>query len=124
MLRPLALCLLIASPAAADQMSWTWTPRSAEQAAGLRAGLALPMFRRHSQAGGTVRQTGRGNAATLVQRGGGNRGTVIQGGEGHEASLEQTGGGNIGALIQMGRGARGAVAQRGDEIGVTVQFGW
>jgi hypothetical protein len=124
MLRALAVTMLLASPVTAGQVEWVWSPRTGDEAAALRTGLALYALREQVRSGGSVRQWGRDNAAALVQRGSGNWGAVVQRGEGHAARLTQEGGGNVGAVVQIGRGARADIAQRGGETGVTVQVGW
>ena len=108
----------------AETLSYTWTPRTAGEADALRAGLMLYSLRENLRNGGTVRQWGSDNFASLSQSGSGNFGTVLQRGDGHDAILEQNGGGNAHAIIQAGRGAEAEVVQRGGEIGATIQLGY
>ncbi len=126
MTRHLAALALALLPSAAwpEQITHTWSPRTSEEAAALRTGLALWSLRGSLRNGGTVRQWGRDNLAVLSQGGAGNWGAVVQGGEGHVARLSQTGTGNAHAIVQAGRGAEAEVDQQGGELGVTVQIGW
>jgi hypothetical protein len=125
MLRALAvLLLLLPLPAPAETLSRTWTPRTEAQADALRTGLALRALRQDLRNGGTVRQWGRDNLAALRQSGSANWGVIHQRGNDHTATLDQSGSGNAHVILQAGRGAEAHVAQRGGEVGVTVQLGY
>jgi Curlin associated repeat len=126
MLRPFAVLLVSLAPLAApaDTLSYTWTPRTAEEADALRAGLMLYSLHNELQNGGTVEGWGREHLAALTQPGSANWGAIVQDGNGHSASLTQTGGGNAHAIIQAGEGATAGVTQTGGEAGITVQIGY
>jgi hypothetical protein len=124
MLRPLVVLLVLLPLAApAETLSTTWTPTE-RQAQALRAGLALHALRQDLRSGGTIRQQGRDNFAALRQSGSGNWGGTFQRGSGHSATLDQSGSGNAHVILQAGRGAEASVAQRGGELGMTVQLGY
>lgn len=121
-----ALSSLSALPAAADGvLTLNLTPRNQQEADILRLGLALYALDRHIDAGGTIRQFGRDNAAALAQRGQGNWGLVDQRGQGHVGTLSQTGNNNTYALFQRGKGTEAHVTQTGNRgAGVTIQYGF
>jgi hypothetical protein len=126
MRRSLTILALSLMPfgAAAETLSYTWTPRTAQEAEAIRLGLALYGLRQEIRSGGSIRQWGRDNAAALLQSGEGNWGVIRQRGDGHRATLDQQGGGNAHAVLQAGEGAEATVTQTGREVGVTIQFGF
>ncbi|NCO87297.1 MAG: curlin [Rhodobacterales bacterium] len=114
--------LLPALPAAAQGVSITLVPRSAAETEALRLALMLYALR---EGGSGVVQGGQGNAAALLQSGGGQVGLIRQRGRGHRATLTQTAPGTAWAIIQGGRGAQAAVTQdRPGDVGLTLQYGW
>ena len=126
MLRAVAVAIVALAPfaAQADTLSYTWTPRTAQEADALRGGLILYSLHNELRNGGTVRQWGRDNFAALSQSGGGNWGAIVQNGSDHSATLTQTGNGNAHAIVQAGHGASADVTQTGGEAGITVQVGF
>ena len=125
-MRPSLAVLLILAPlsAPAETLSRTWTPRTTHEAQALRSGLALHSLRDTLRNGGTVCQWGHDNLAAIRQSGTGNFGAILQRGSSHSAALDQSGDGNGHVILQAGRGAEANVAQRGGELGVTVQLGF
>ncbi len=110
--------------AAADAVvSLTLTPRNDREAGLMRLGLGLYALREHLRDGGTIRQFGQDNAATLVQ-GRGNWGLIEQRGTGHAATLVQNGTGNVQGLFQSGKGGLAAVSQSGGQTGIVIQHGF
>jgi len=120
------LSVLPAAPVAADgAISLTLSPRNQRQADALRLGLGLYALHQHIEAGGTVRQFGRDNAAALAQRGTANWGVIDQRGSGHTGTLTQTGNSNVYGLFQSGRGTIAHVGQTGNGgTGVTIVHGF
>jgi len=124
-IRPFVLLVVIASgPVSAETLSYTWEPVTEEQADALRLALTLHALSRQLRDDGSVRQRGKENVADLAQDGLGNWGAILQRGRGHEARLEQSGYLNGHILLQAGRGASAVIEQDGDDLGVTLQFGW
>ena len=122
----IAILALVAVPfcVQAESLSHTWTPRTDGQAQAVRGALALHSLRSRLREGGTIRQWGREIRAALSQSGSGNWGAILQRGDGHDARLKQKGGGNAHAILQAGRETEAEVEQDGDEVGVTLQYGW
>lgn len=123
---PLPLLLIGLAPLAApaETLTTTWAPRTEQEAEALRGLLILHALRHDGRSRASVRQSGRDNLAGLSQSGRANLGVIRQRGEGHSATLDQSGDGNAHLLLQAGRGAEAEVAQTGDQIGITLQFGW
>ncbi|MGJ3264385.1 MAG: curlin [Salinarimonas sp.] len=115
----------LATPATASgTLGVTVTPGTPEGDLAVRTGLALFGLAQGASGSAQVGQHGNGNAAGILQGGGGNLGVVHQQGNGHTGTLEQSGGGNAHGLFQFGEGAQGHVQQSGGETGVTVQVGF
>jgi hypothetical protein len=117
---PLTAPLIAAADAVA---SVTLTPRNDREVGLMRLGLGLYALREHLRDGGTIRQFGQQNAATLVQ-GSGNWGLIEQRGTGHTAALEQSGTGNVQGVFQSGKGTFAAVNQTGGQTGIVIQYGF
>ncbi len=123
----IAMLLLPVAPVAAQGVSVTLVPRSAAEAEALRFALMLYALR---EGGSGVVQNGQGNAAALLQSGGGlaaagQVGLIRQRGRGHRATLAQTAPGTAWAIIQGGRGTQAHVTQdRPGDVGLTLQYGW
>jgi hypothetical protein len=106
-------------PAAADQISLTYVPRSGEDALGVKLGLRLYM----QGLGGEHVQSG-GNRAAVDQVGSGNTATIVQQGAGHYGRITQRGRHNAHALYQFGRNTTKHVVQTGrGQSGITVVYG-
>jgi len=115
-----------AAPAhAGGSLSFNLQPRNAQEDRAMRTGFAVYSIVNAVKSGGTIRQTGSGNAAGLAQNGRGNFGVVHQEGSGHNGTLSQTGNGNSYGLFQFGRNTSSNVTQNGNGgTGATFQFGW
>ena len=127
--RLILIAALVAAPlapmaAAADAVvSLTLTPRNDREAGLMRLGLGLYALREQMRHGGTIRQFGQDNAATLMQ-GDGNWGLIEQRGSGHSAALLQSGTGNVQGVFQSGKGTFAAVTQNGGQTGIVIQHGF
>ena len=116
--------ILPAAPAyAGGSFSISIAPGSSDADHAIRAGLGIYAIAKGIKSG-SISQNGFGNAAGLIQNGGGNLGIVHQEGNGHTGTLTQNGGGNAHGLFQFGKGATGHVTQFGGQSGATFQFGW
>ena len=120
------ICTALAAPAAAGgSVSWNFAPRNHEEAQVVRNGLALYGALNNGKGGASVRQTGKGNNAGLVQNGKGNLGVIHQDGKGHNATLDQNGKNNAYGIFQFGRKTDAAVTQTGKgNTGALIQWGW
>ncbi|WP_210527146.1 hypothetical protein [Rubellimicrobium arenae] len=126
MLRIAALLLFTLLPivSGAETLSYTWMPRTEQEARSIRLGLTLLTLRDRLRNEGVIRQRGDANSATLSQSGSGNRGAIYQRGRDHRASLDQTGNRNAHVIIQGGQGTASDVTQQDGDLGVTLQYGW
>lgn len=115
----------IASPAfAGGQISISVAPGSAKSEKAMRLGLGVYALANGFKNGG-IKQKGFGNAAGLLQNGGGNLGVVHQEGNGHTGTLSQNGNDNAYGLFQFGKNTNGNVQQNGNGgTGATFQIGW
>lgn len=119
-----AATILPAAPAyAGGSVSILIAPGSSDADHAIRAGLGIYAIAKGIR-NGSIKQNGFGNAAGLIQNGGGNLGIVHQDGNGHTGTLTQNGGGNAHGLFQFGKGTTGHVTQWGSRSGATFQFGW
>jgi minor curlin subunit len=131
MLRPLVAAaalavssLALAPPAAADGfIGLTVNPRTAEEAALVRMGLAVYALHQDIEANGQITQRGIDNAARISQ-GGCDRALIQQRGRGHTGEIVQRGCGNVAALFQSGRNTDGRIAQRGGQTGLLFLHGF
>ncbi|ROU03580.1 hypothetical protein [Histidinibacterium lentulum] len=131
MLRPLLAAaalavspLALASPAAADgYLGLTVNPRTAEEVALVRMGLAVYTLHKDIEANGHVTQRGIDNAARISQ-GGCDRALIEQRGRGHTGEIAQSGCGNVAALFQSGRNTTGRIVQRGGQTGILFLHGF
>ena len=122
----LALSGGAAAPAlAGGSLSVELTPRNADEARAMRAGLGIYALVQGAKKSADVTQRGNRNAAAIGQRGNGHYGAVHQEGNDHDASLRQSGNGNAYGIFQFGNGARGHATQRGNgATGMLIQYGW
>lgn len=118
------LPLALAPPAAAeDYVGFSVTPRTADEAALLRLGLAVYSLHRDIEANGEITQRGIDNAARIGQ-GGCDRALIEQRGRGHTGEIVQRGCGNVAALFQSGRNTDARIVQRGGQTGLVVLHGF
>jgi len=116
--------LAMAPPAAADgYLGLTVNPRTAEEAALVRMGLAFYSLHKDIEANGQITQRGIDNAAHISQ-GGCDRALIEQRGRGHTGEIAQGGCGNVAALFQSGRHTDGRIVQRGGQTGLLFLHGF
>lgn len=120
-----ALTLAALPAVAGGQLSIGYQARTADEAAAIRAGLALYALHRDIDKNGHVTQQGINHAAGLYQRGPGHRGIIVQEGRDHTGSLTQTGRGHSFGLFQSGRGTTAHIEQQGQgRAGLLFLHGW
>ncbi len=130
-MKPLVAGLMLALSTACAMPVWAgptitfgYTAKNAEEAAALRAGLAIYGLAHDIHTNGHVTQNGANNAAGIFQGGGGNRAIIHQNGNNHSGSIRQTGGNNSCGLFQFGNGASGHVRQTGGQTCIVIQQGF
>lgn len=111
--------------AAGGSISFTLTPKNAEEAQVIQAGLAIYSIVNAVENGASIQQLGMNNLAGIGQNGHGNLGIVHQEGNGHAGTLQQNGNSNSYGIFQFGKGTDAHVAQNGNgQTGATFVFGW
>jgi hypothetical protein len=109
---------------AAAGLAWLMLAAPAAEAGGSRGGERGYGMPSSAASYARTSQFGRGNAASTVQSGGGNRSIVIQRGTGNTAQVVQDGSGNVSKIIQIGDGNTASVHQTGSgNRSVVVQIG-
>ncbi|KMW59008.1 hypothetical protein AIOL_003989 [Candidatus Rhodobacter oscarellae] len=121
----LAAATALAAPATAGgSINFVIDAKNPDEAQAIRTGLVIYQIFNDIQTDGHVSQNGIGNAAALLQGGGGNIGIIHQDGNGHDASLSQTGGGNSCGVFQFGNNASSHVSQTGGEACIVIGAGF
>lgn len=108
----------------AGNLSWAWTPQTADQQAAAQTAVTLYALSKALKSKGEVRQSGSALAAFLRQSGQGQYALIDQRGTGHGANVSQSGAPNALALFQRGRGAQANIAQTGGQAAIVLQYGW
>jgi len=120
----LCLATLTPPPAAAEaQIRLSITPRTVEEAALLRFGLAAYALQKDIDANGHITQAGANNAAGISQ-GACDSALIEQRGRNHRGRIIQRNCGNVGALFQSGRGTDDARRQTGGATGLIFVHGF
>jgi len=116
---------LTGQASAGGSFSFTLTPKNAEEAQVIQAGLAIYSIVNAVENGASIQQIGMNNLAGIGQNGAGNLGIVHQEGSGHSGTLQQNGNANSYGIFQFGENTDAHVAQNGNgQTGATFVFGW
>jgi len=118
--------MALTGPAAAGgSFSFTLSPKNADEALAIQAGLTIYSIVNAVENGASIAQLGSNNMAGIGQNGAGNLGIVHQEGNGHSGTLQQNGNANSYGIFQFGKNTDSHVAQNGNgQTGATFVFGW